>query len=54
MKQIYNAISTVFEGDYTPEEELVEYDESFSNDDEYFEALAEVFEENNYESLKHT
>lgn len=52
MKQLYNAISTVFEGDYTPEEDLLEYDESFSNDDEYFEALAEVFEENNYAEFK--
>ena len=47
MKQLYDAISTVFEGDYTPEEDLLEYDERFSNDDEYFEALAEIFEANN-------
>lgn len=52
MKQLYNAISTVFEGDYTPEEDLLEYDESFNSDDEYFEALAEIFEANNGAEFK--
>ena len=52
MKQLYNAISTVFEGDYTPEEDLLEYNDTFNSDDEYFEALAEIFEKNNGAEFK--
>lgn len=44
IKELYSAISKVFEGDYTPEEDLLEYDETFSSDDAYVEALVNIFE----------
>lgn len=43
IKQLYMAINTIFNGDYTPEEEILEYDDTYTNDDEYTEAVVNMF-----------
>lgn len=43
---LYTAISTIFEGDYTPEEDIIEYDDTYESDEEYTNAVVDMFMNN--------
>ena len=44
--ELYTAISTIFEGDYVPEEDIIEYDDTYANDEEYTNAVVDMFMNN--------